>query len=461
MTATTVANPGSIKSYPHFDLPLSEDERMQIVGDPQRVAGNAFYPFLVKRVSWIPFRGQGDREPKVRLIRYASRRDAAIYAHYRSQLSERYESALADAGLGDCVLGYRRIPVRPGAAGGKCNIHFAKEAFEAIAQSGDCCAVVMDIASFFDNIDHARLKSAWCRLIGEQRLPPDHFAIFRSLTRHASVCRNEALERLGLAKRSRADRKLPIQLCSPEQFRLHIAGGDGRQPSLIRVNREPFGIPQGATISDLLANVYLMAFDQQMNEMVTRRGGLYRRYSDDLLIVVPGGADVGLELLQRTAEQLRPHGDQLRIHPNKSQVVAYSGRGDGCRVVEVATPRGRNGLEYLGFRFDGRYAYLRDATLSRLYRKMTHCCKREARRVQRQHPERDPHALLQAVNFQRLEARFGRVEDFEPGNVETWTFWTYARRADRILGALGKPVLGQVRNYRSFMQRTMRELLGA
>ena len=106
-----------------------------------------------------------------------------------------------------------------------------------------------------------------------------------------------------------------------------------------------------------------------------------------------------------------------------------------------------------------RPVYLRDTTLSRLYRKLTHACKKEVARIQRQYPDRSPQALFDKVDFQRLEARFGRVEDFDSGDVQTWTFWTCARRADRVLGTLGKPVIRQVRRYRAFMQRTVKELL--
>ena len=453
--------PGELKCYPHFDLPLSEQELIAIANDPARVAGNAFFPFLVNRISWIPYRGEGQSEPKVRLVRYASRRDSAIYTRYRALLSERYEAQLAEAGLGECVLGYRRIPVRPGGPGGKCNIHFAKEVFESIVRLGDCCAVVMDIASFFDNIDHARLKLAWCRMLGVNRLPADHYAVYKSLTRHASVSRSEALSRLGLQGHKASDQRLPIQLCSPQVFRHKIAGQGGALPSLIAVNRQTFGIPQGAAISDVLANIYLMDFDRQMQTLVGRLGGIYRRYSDDLLFLVPGGPEAGQAVAQQVGEQLPRHGDQLRIQEAKSQIVAFRREGELCRVASVATDRGRNGLEYLGFRFDGRQAYLRDSTLSRLYRKLSHACKREAIRLSRGNPTRTPQELLAMVDFQRLEKRFGRVEDFDPANVRNWTFWTYARRADRILGPMGRPVIGQVRRYREFIRRTLKEQLGA
>lgn len=460
MSGSWKPSPGELKCYPHFDLPLPEQELAAIANDPGRVASNAFFPFLVNRISWIPFRGEGQSEPKVRLVRYASRRDSAIYARYRALLSEQYELQLAQAGLSDCVLGYRRLPVRPGATSGKCNIHFAKEAFEAILAMGDCCAVVMDIASFFDHIDHARLKSAWCRILGQNRLPADHFAIYKSLTRYASVGRHEALARLGLEDRQAAGKGLPIQLCSPQDFRLRIAGqGDGFS-SLIEINSQPYGIPQGAAISDVLANIYLFDFDREMRRQVGRLGGIYRRYSDDLFILVPGGQGAGLAVAKLAGQEIARHGEQLRIQPKKSQVVAFETADSGCRLASVATERGRNGLEYLGFRFDGRQVYLRDATVSRLYRKLSHACRREVIKLRRRYPTVKPQEMLDKVDFQRLETRFGRVEDFDPANVANWTFWTYTRRADRIMGRLGKPIIRQVRRYRAFIQRSIREQLG-
>ncbi len=452
--------PGELKCYPHFDLPLSEQELSAIANDPGRVASNAFFPFLVNRISWIPFRGEGQSEPKERLVRYASRRDSAIYVRYRALLSEQYELQLDEAGLSDCVLGYRRIPVRPGAKSGKCNIHFAKEAFEAILAMGDCSAVVMDIASFFDHIDHARLKSAWCRTLGQDRLPADHFAIYKSLTRYASIGRREALARLGLEDRQAAGKGLPIQLCSPQDFRLRIAGQGDDFSSLIDINRRPYGIPQGAAISDVLANIYLLDFDREMKRQVGCLGGIYRRYSDDLFILVPGGQAAGLNLAELAGQAIKHHGEQLRIQPKKSQVVAFETVDGDCRLASVATERGRNGLEYLGFRFDGRQVYLRDATVSRLYRKLSHACRREVLKLRRRYPAGKPQELLDKVEFQRLETRFGRVEDFDPANVANWTFWTYTRRADRVMGRLGKPIIRQVRRYRAFIRRSIREQLG-
>ena len=164
----------------------------------------------------------------------------------------------------DNVIAYRKIPA--GLHGsGKCNIHFADEAFSAVARLGNCCAVALDISKFFESIDHDRLKRVWCGLLGIDRLPDDHWAVFKAITRYAEVDRDLAYERLGFANRRRnggweylrSKREMPIQLCSPSDFRRKIAGTDG----LIAPNANAYGIPQGAPLSDLLANAYLMDFD--------------------------------------------------------------------------------------------------------------------------------------------------------------------------------------------------------
>ncbi|QHT59337.1 hypothetical protein GXP70_04700 [Paenibacillus lycopersici] len=47
------------------------------------------------------------------------------------------------------------------------------------------------------------------------------------------------------------------------------------------------GIPQGTAISEVLANVYAIEFDEVINTYVTGLGGIYRRYSDDIIVVIP------------------------------------------------------------------------------------------------------------------------------------------------------------------------------
>ena len=59
----------------------------------------------------------------------------------------------------------------------------ADEAFADIEQKSPCEVRAYDIAGFFDSLDHKRLKHSWCRLLNEDSLPDDHYAVFKSITR--------------------------------------------------------------------------------------------------------------------------------------------------------------------------------------------------------------------------------------------------------------------------------------
>jgi hypothetical protein len=176
-----------LKHYPHFDRRLSLAEAEAIVSDPDRVASNKFYPFFLYHETWQPFRSAdtGKPELKSRPIRYAARRDAYILMHYRKIVSEKYEQRLSDLGISECPIAYRKV--RKPSGGGKCNIDFAKDAFDEIKKQGDCVAIALDIKGYFENLDHAKIKEIWCDLLGVVRLPADHFAVFKNVTKYHVV----------------------------------------------------------------------------------------------------------------------------------------------------------------------------------------------------------------------------------------------------------------------------------
>ena len=234
-----------LKRYPHFDKYLPPSEIEAIVKDPERVRTNAFYPFLLYNKKWQPFRSEDPlAKSKVRPIRYASRRDAYILSYYRRLISEKYETALATLGISECVIAYRKISVDGEEQRGKCNIHFAKDAFDAVSALGDCCAVTLDISSYFESIDHETLRRIWCRLWEVDELPPDHAKVFRAITRYAVVDRDSVYERLGYYGPKpkggkgflKPFKEIPMQLCTPKDFKEKICGGLPEYPSLIEQN---------------------------------------------------------------------------------------------------------------------------------------------------------------------------------------------------------------------------------
>jgi hypothetical protein len=464
----------SLKHYPHFDKPIRLADIEALVSDADAVARNSFYPFLRFEEKWQPFRDKqgGKPDKKVRELRFASRRDAYIYAYYRYLLCEPYEKALAAAGLSENVIAYRKLSTSTGK--GKSNIDFALDAFNVIRAYGDAAVVTLDISKFFESIDHELLRQKWASLLEISELPPDHAAVFRAITRYAIVDRDAAYERLGyLTWKQKGGGKIPVyttgfkdmpkQLCSNKDFREKICGKGGSFSSLITTNDKPYGIPQGSPISDILANLYLIDFDKALKSYVDGLGGTFFRYSDDIIIIVPGGETAALAARDFAIAEIKNHGSEILIKEAKTSVLRYCPSPDGQTFKKLHGKQGENGLEYLGFRYDGRFAYLRDATLSRLYRKVTRAIRAEACALVRRYPGKDQAYIESKFDVPGFMQRFGRVAEFDNrASYDTWTFWTYAKRAIEAFGALGKPIAKQLRNYGLIVRtRVRREIARA
>ncbi len=354
-----------LKHYPHFDAPISLREIRRLVTDPDRVATNPFYPFFLYEESWQPYRPTDAAKPdkKMRPIRYGARRDAYIFAFYRRKLSRLYETRLRDMGIEDSPIAYRQV-LKPGRGGGKCNIDFAKDAFDEIDRLGNCVAVALDIKGYFENLDHSRIKRLWCDLLGVEKLPQDHYAVFKNITKYRFVDQRAVYSRLsyfGLRERNgkkipgflKPFRDMPKQLCSNADFRAKICGGDpAYQPSLVQKNTLPHGVPQGAPISDLIANFYLLEFDRVMAEYARMRGGRYMRYSDDILLILPGGSLEADEAINFATAEIRKHGPELRIKDAKTCVAQFERTLEGLRfrhLKQRPDEPAKNGFEYLVF----------------------------------------------------------------------------------------------------------------
>jgi hypothetical protein len=458
-----------LKRYPHFDgvYPLTELER--IATDPKLVAENKFFPFLLYYKSWRPFRKAGNyTKKKKRPIRYAARRDGAIFSYYRYLLSERYEVLLHSLGLKTCPIAYRKIRSADGARG-KCNIDFAAEAFQKVRALGTCCVATLDISSYFEKIDHARLYKIWCELLGTTKLPPDHKAVFRAITKYAVVNLHEAYERLDfVGQKQTADgfsskgflkprNCIPVQLCTPAEFRKKICGEDKAFSKLVVQNKEPFGIPQGAPISDLLANIYLLGFDKLMSAYVSALGGAYFRYSDDIFVAVPGDQSAGRAAVAFISNEILKFGEQIKIKDEKTAIVSFTPTSGGVLMAtRVDNPKNHVGLEYLGFRFDGKKVYVRDSTMGRFHRKITFAARRRAQALARRYVGKDSAYLLKEFGIADFEARFGRVPNFESGlDHRRWTFRTYIKRCTKVFGDSGHVFFRQTRRHRTFITWTV------
>lgn len=345
-----------IKKYLHFDAPLSKKDASALVTDPKAVCAHSFLPLISFDKRYRRYRrsksGAIVGEPKNRTLAYCSNRDACIFSYYASILNEQYEDYIRNAGIDDVVIGYRKIG---------SNVDLALAAFDEIRSRGSCVAFAFDISHFFDNIDHGVLKRNWCKVINQPYLPEDHYTVFRRLTKFSTVNRQACLRRLGENPRSRDGNIKRRPLCSIQEFREKIRGDTGMFSNLVREWKKEYRIPQGTPISALAANIAMIDFDVAMRRRIVALGGSYRRYSDDILILIPKLHRS--RVVDLVDEELKFRTRRLRVNSKKTEEVEFT-KGS------LAGGPGSRWLQYLGLIFDGRRSLLRSSTIAKFYRRM-------------------------------------------------------------------------------------------
>lgn len=408
------------RRYVHFDARRRPEDVIPLVTSPTAVAAHSFWPLIYFEKAERRWKGEhAGWKRKERPISYAAHLDSHILAYYANKLGGLYEQALEETGLSSVVLAYRKHAVGPGAPGrGKANFHFAADAFVDISVLGDCEVIALDIERFFDSIPHRPLKYRWSDLLQSASLPPDHYAVFKAVTRFAFVPEREIRAALKMGRRR--FRKQPSIGMSSMQFDELI-----RKKGLIDWNRKPYGIPQGLPISGLLANLVLFPIDKAMADAASSVGGSYRRYSDDILIIAPHGKAHGLEeVLKRELDEL-----QLSVQDAKTVRVTFSASEDG-RL------RSERPLQYLGLEFDGRSVRLRPQTLVRFSKRMLRAVRRARRSAERHCRSGDALRLRRRDLYARYS--YMRPHPETPNRRRPrGSFFEYARRAGEELDRQG------------------------
>lgn len=414
-----------VKGYPHIGLPLTyadADRVVKYVQSAKKISVHAFKPFIFRETKVRKYRRKLDEfghnlnerfaDEKKRPISYANHFDAQIYSYYGHLLNEKYEERLRKLNIQACVTAYRFIPRDDRPEKGKSSVHFAKEAFDAIRGFPDdqFCVLVIDISSFFPSLKHSYLKRKWADIWkeGSVSLEPDHYNLFKSLTKPSYILEhrifNACKDHIWVKKRSGGLRQKRIShknylyennavaYCSNDEFEEKILkkglvtmtiGTDGKEPK--DSNK---GIPQGTPISAILANIYMLDFDLEINTWLSERGGFFRRYSDDMFFICRYGDEQAL--LEKLKKELQSAGE-LSFQESKTQLVHFWRNADSvkCAVMNNKTKswfRFKN-LEYLGFEFDGERVLIKNASLAKFFRKMKLNVRRGAHYARRSKPE--------------------------------------------------------------------------
>ena len=385
-----------LRKYPHFDVAASEADAVSLATNPDRVAHHGFRPFLafdIKRRRYKSTKTEGHASVKSRPIRVASHRDGYIFAYYAWILSKKYEARLTSNALRSSVLAYRR--------GIGSAMDFAFAAFNELGARKESIALAMDLEGFFDSIDHAVLKKQWCDTLGCTPLPADHYAVFKAITRYATVDRDECFVALGI----NPDNEIPRPLCTGREFADRI-----RAAKLVNTHRKKYGIPQGSPMSCVLSNIYMLPFDEKLCAWASSTGSYYRRYCDDILLIF--SPEHKGEVGKVIADALSSQGSALKMNEDKTTESCFV---DGQLVSGPI-------LQYLGFTFDGSRRRIRSQTLSRFWRKVIYGVRAAKRRANKSARMSGSSKLYKRKLYRRF-SHLGKAN-----------FLTYAKRAYKHSG---------------------------
>lgn len=347
------------RKYAHFDKRLGLKETYKYVSNPDNIKKHNFYPFIYYEKKFYKFNKKKGKYDKTRPICYASHIDRCIYQYYAYILNHIYNEKACDLNIDECSIAYRDNKK-------KSNINFAKEVFDFIKQTQNAYIIVGDFKGFFDNLDHKYLKEQLCKLMNTDKLSDDMYAVFKSMTKF-SKCRLEDILTLnGLNDTYKGIKELNSHdtVMDIETFKKL------KKDNLIR-NKNKFGIPQGSSLSGIFSNIYMMDFDYKMKELVSSYNGLYRRYSDDFILVLTC-ADV--EVFKKFYDKaICIIDDTPGVYIEKDKTKVYLYLSDivknitNCVIPEIKDEK--NIIDYLGFSFDGKSISIRQKTYGKyIYR---------------------------------------------------------------------------------------------
>ena len=343
------------KAYLHFDHRCSLNNNLRLcamVCDPKEVQQHGFFPFVhfsmpKKRIKLGDDGKVEAIEPKIREISYCSHVDRCIYKRYAFLLNKKYNQYSKIHGLDEVAVAYRNNLHLS-------NIDIAKEVFDFVNKQECCLIVVSDFSKFFDNIEHKCLKRNIIKILEteDKGLPPDFYNVYKNIVRYSYVDRKELEDYLEITKKNRREYSSYLDKNKFDEIK-----------HLVKINKG-VGIPQGSPISAVLSNIYMIEIDEQVKDFVRSYAGVYKRYCDDIVIVLPISKQNLRNFIEIAEKVINIFSDSGRISVNDEKTVFLYKEDD--RLINVKTSV-EDRLDYLGFNYDGKNITLRQRSLGKYF----------------------------------------------------------------------------------------------
>lgn len=360
-----------MKSYLHFDNRVKIEHVKDLVQDPNWVGNHAFLPFIHFEIKFKKYVVKDslkvesnttnvilkERKTKIRKIFFASHLESFIYRYYGDILNNFYNKYAESHGIDHIALAYRNNKK------GLNNVDFAVEVFEFTLKQENAIIISLDFTSFFDKISHKKLKENLKTVLNCSELPVDFYKIYKSMTQFSYVNQSDIdeflINKYGKYKlHSMMKNKSLSRIMTPNEYR------EFKQRKLFK-HKKPFGIPQGSGMSAVCSNVHLIHFDQELKKWAEGKKALYRRYCDDLILVIPsnGSGTTNVSVLENEVLEIvgKYKEDGLIIQKEKTEVRLYEDKIISDRNGNKST------LDYLGFVTDGKTVKIREKSVFKYY----------------------------------------------------------------------------------------------
>lgn len=420
------------RNYQHLDNPVGVSFAEQVTTS-RFASRHSFSPFIrfwktTKRYKKVPETNDRRISCKKRPIMYASHRDSCVFRYFAYRWNQKLESYYQQSHFNSCVIGYRKL--------GKANYDFAAEAYDFAAETRGSIILTFDFSDFFGSLDHAHLKQKLKQVLGCASLSDDDYAVFKNITKYHYIDR-DCLEPEDSAGDSQAGKKRPpyprVGQLKARGIEIKTNPGKHGNPAI--------GIVQGAPISAVLSNIYMIDFDRDMKAFCDRIGGFYRRYSDDILIICHGSREREVHnYLQSLVVR-----EKLELQDEKFERYDFQGSPrDGAE----------KGINYLGIHIRNGSVGLREATLARQHRKMRWAIRREKLRAY----ERAERGESTQIYTNKLRKRFSYLTKKIEGGYRTQrNFSSYARHCAEVFKHR-EHITTQIRSFEKTADREIRNL---
>lgn len=417
------------KGYTHFDTRKKEYwHYLNNIKNPEWVERHAFYPFIHYQEEKKKFDGNELIIKSPRDIRYSSHIDRYIYEYYNDMLSKKYNKYVKENGINQVAIAYRTNL-------NKSNIHFSRDMFKYLHSKEKAFIMVSDFSNFFDNLDHKYLKERLKGLLNVKTLPNDYYKVLKSITKYSYIEYEDILKELGLTHKQ-LTKMHKDRLFEIEEFRKF-------KKDKIHTNEKDYGMVQGSAISSVMSNIYMIKFDKLINDFVTSNNGIYRRYSDDIIIIIP---DISKSLdIYNKIMNIKKLIPRLVLSPEKTK--CFLKKGNIISSIDISKRKvikDNTIIDYLGFSYDGKFVKIREKTVAKYYRKMYARIK-----TINKWTIKTGHNIGRKKLYKQYSYLGKNTKDVKKGN-----FLTYVDRAQKEYGDLGK-MKEQVKNSWKYMSKRL------